>query len=192
MKRRLVLAAGLAVLAGAGGIWTLTRRDGMSVDLSYDTFRSRAEAELSHPPDDMIVFGPADQPLFQQMRKTPAAYMPLMSRLIADPAVSVAAKFGASGAMLDLPVTDLADYLGQILDASAAQPGLIEVAEAVALNHYRGASFLASGQIADWALVDYAGRDAVAPVLRRLWQAPNLPARARADGTPLHDLFGAQ
>lgn len=162
----------------------------MSVDLDYENFRSRAETELQHPPEDMIVFGPADEPLFQQMREAPAAYLPLMTQLIADPAVSVAAKFGASGAMLDLHVTDLATYLDQILDAAAMQPGLIDVAEAVALNHYRGASFLSSGQIADWALVDYAQRDAVTPVLRRLWQAPDLPARARAKGTPLHDLFG--
>lgn len=164
----------------------------MAVDLDYETFRRRAEAELGHPPEDMIVFGPADAPLFQQMRQAPAAYLPLMRQLIADPAVSVAAKFGASGAMLDLPVTDLAAYLDQILDAAVTQSGLIDVAEAVALNHYRGASFLSSGQIADWALVDYAQRDAVTPVMRRLWQAPDLPARARAKGTALHDLFGGQ
>jgi hypothetical protein len=188
MKRRLFLVAGLAMLTG--GIRSVAGQDATPADLAYDAFRTRAEAELSHPPDDMIVFGPAEQPLFQQIRQAPAEYLPLMTRLIADPGVPVAAKFGSSGAMLDLPLAELAAYLEQILDAAQTQPDLIVVAEAVALNHYCGASFLSPGQVAGWALVDHAHHRAVAPVLLRLWQTPDLPARVRAKGTPLHDVFG--
>ena len=192
MMRRALLLGGVAVAAGAG--WAFTQRmfDTKEVSMTYEEFRTRAMAELAHEPDDLINFTPAAQPFFQDIRSAAPAYLPLMMRLVDDPTVPVAVKFGASAAMLDLPVVDLTEYLSRLLDAARSQPGLINAAEAVAMNHYRGSSFLAPGQVADWALVEYANRPPVAAVLRRLWDAPDLPAWARAEGTPLHDLFANQ
>ena len=192
MMRRTLLLGGLAVAAGAG--WVLTQGIFATGDvaMTYEDFRTRAMADLAHDADDLISFTPATTPFFQEIRSTAPAYLPLMMRLVDDPTVPVAVKFGASAAMLDLPVVDLTAYLAHLLDAAPQQPGLIDTAEAVAMNHYRSSSFLAPGQVADWALVDYANRPPVAAVLRRLWEAPDLPAWARAEGTPLHDLFASQ
>ena len=192
MMRRALLLGGVAVAAGAG--WALTQGFFATgeVAMTYEDFRTRAIADLAHDADDLISFTPATTPFFQEMRSAAPAYLPLMLRLVDDPTVPVAVKFGASAAMLDLPVVDLAEYLSRLVDAARSQPGLIDTAEAVAMNHYRSSSFLAPGQVADWALVDHAGRPPVAAVLRKLWEAPDLPAWARAEGTPLHDLFAAR
>lgn len=192
MMRRTLLLGGLAVAAAAG--WALTQGIFATGDvaMTYEDFRSRAMAELAHEADDLITFTPATKPFFQEIRSAAPAYLPLMMRLMDDPTVPAAVKFGASAAMLDLPVVDLTAYLSHLVDASPHQPGLIDTAEAVAMNHYHGSSFLAPGQVADWALVDYANRPSVAAVLRRLWEAPDLPDCARAAGTPLHDLFATR
>ena len=154
MMRRTLLLGGVAVAAGAG--WALTQGIFATGDvaMTYEDFRTRAMADLAHDADDLISFTPATTPFFQEIRSTALAYLPLMMRLVDDPTVPVAVKFGASAAMLDLPVVDLTAYLAH--------------------------------------LVDYANRPPVASVLRRLWEAPDLPAWARAEGTPLHDLFASQ
>ena len=192
MMRRAFLLGGLAVAAGAG--WALTQGIFATGDvaMTYEEFRTLAMSGLAHEADDLISFTPAAQPFFQEIRTAAPAYLPLMMRLVDDPTVPLAVKFGASAAMLDLPVVDLTAYMSHLVEAAPDQPGLILTAEAVAMNHYRGSSFLAPGQVADWALVDYANRPSVNAVLLRLWQAPDLPAWARAEGTPLHDLFASR
>ena len=192
MMRRTLLLGGLAVVAGTG--WALLQGIFATKDvaMTYEDFRTRAMADLAHEADDLITFTPATKPFFQDVRSNAPAYLPLMMRLVDDPTVPVAVKFGASAAMLDLPVVDLTAYLAHLLEAAQHQPGLIDTAEAVAMNHYRGSSFLAPGQVADWALIDYANRVSVAAVLPRLWEAPDLPDWARAQGTPLHDLFATR
>lgn len=190
--RRTLLLGGLAVAAGAG--WALTQGIFATGDvaMTYEDFRTRAMTDLAHEADDLITFTPATKPFFQGIRSAAPAYLPLMMRLVDDQTVPVAVKFGASAAMLDLPVVDLTAYLSHRVDAAQHQPGLIDRAEAVAMNHYRGSSFLAPGQVADRALLDYANRPPVAAVLRRLWEAPDLPDWARSQGTPLNDLFANQ
>lgn len=190
--RRTLLHGGLAVAAGAG--WALTQGIFATGDvaMTYEDFRTRAMTDLAHEADDLITFTPATKPFFQEILSAAPAYLLLVMRLVDDQTVPVAVKFGASAAMLDLPVVDPTAYLSHRVDAVQHQPGLIDRAEAVAMNHYRGSSFLAPGQVADWALADYANRPSVAAVLRRLWEAPDLPDWARAEGTPLHDLFANQ
>ncbi len=126
MMRRTLLLGGLAVAAGAG--WALTQGIFATGDvaMTYEDFRTRAMADLAHDADDLISFTPATTPFFQEIRSTAPAYLPLMMRLVDDPTVPVAVKFGASAAMLDLPVVDLTAYLAHLLDAAPQQPGLID------------------------------------------------------------------
>ena len=190
MKRKLLTASLAGVLiALMSTLWIMTRDHSIRlVEMEYEEFRERADQYLiSYHPD--VDFPPPSTNLFQEMRQAPAAWSLLVRQLVADPAVFIGVKHGASAALMDLPPDQLAEFLEFLLTLAYSDQEHMDIAIRVAFNSFRGAIDVTPDMLPKGDIFDHSHRPAVRRVLQRMWEHPEFPQETREGDNNLTDLF---